>query len=389
MDNFTFCTPTKYIFGRKAECKAATLCAEAGWKRVMIVYGGRSAIRSGLLDRVKQSLEAAGVAVVELGGVKPNPTDDKVYEGIALGCESSVDSLLAVGGGSVIDTAKAIAAGILYSGDFWDFYCGKATVTEALPLGVVLTIPAAGSEGSGNSVITRLDGLRKLSLRTETALRPRFACLNPELTFTLPPYQTASGIADMMVHIMERYFSPTEGVELTDRISEGILKAIIEEAPKVMADPENYDARANIMWSGTLAHNGLCGCGRREDWASHFIEHELSALYDVTHGAGLAVIVPAWMTYVSERKPEKVAQFGRRVFDINESDDAKAASLAVGKLRDFFSSIGLPVTMKELGIENPDIATLVKKLHENKGPQIGGYIPLDSTATTAIFELAR
>ena len=193
----------------------------------------------------------------------------------------------------------------------------------------------------------------------------------------------------MMVHIMERYFSPTEGVELTDRVSEGILKAIIEEAPKVMADPDNYDARANIMWSGTLAHNGLCGCGRSEDWASHFIEHELSALYNVTHGAGLAVIVPAWMTYVGERKPGKVAQFGRRVFDITETDDAKAAHLAVDSLRDFFRSIGLPVTMKELGIENPDIPTLVKKLHENKGPQIGGYLPLDSTATTAIFELAR
>ncbi|MDE7476198.1 MAG: iron-containing alcohol dehydrogenase, partial [Duncaniella sp.] len=355
MNNFTFCTPTRYIFGHGAECQAATLCAQAGWKRVMIVYGGQAAIRSGLLDRVKQSLEAAGVAFVELGGVKPNPTDDKVYEGITLGRESAVDSLLAVGGGSVIDTAKAIAAGIPYNGDFWDFYCGKANVSKALPLGVILTIPAAGSEGSGNSVITRLDGLRKLSLRTDTELRPRFACLNPELTFTLPPYQTASGIADMMVHIMERYFSPTEGVELTDRVSEGILKAIIEEAPKVMADPDNYDARANIMWSGTLAHNGLCGCGRSEDWASHFIEHELSALYDVTHGAGLAVIVPAWMTYVGERKPGKVAQFGRRVFDITETDDAKAAHLAVDSLRDFFRSIGLPVTMKELGIENPDI----------------------------------
>ena len=389
MNNFTFCTPTRYIFGHGAECQAATLCAQAGWKRVMIVYGGQSAIRSGLLDRVKQSLEAAGVAFVELGGVKPNPTDDKVYEGITLGRESAVDSLLAVGGGSVIDTAKAIAAGIPYNGDFWDFYCGKANVSKALPLGVILTIPAAGSEGSGNSVITRLDGLRKLSLRTDTELRPRFACLNPELTFTLPPYQTASGIADMMVHIMERYFSPTEGVELTDRVSEGILKAIIEEAPKVMADPDNYDARANIMWSGTLAHNGLCGCGRSEDWASHFIEHELSALYDVTHGAGRAVIVPAWMTYVGERKPGKVAQFGRRVFDITETDDAKAAHLAVDSLRDFFRSIGLPVTMKELGIENPDIPTLVRKLHENKGPQIGGYLPLDSTATTAIFELAR
>ncbi|MCM1077347.1 MAG: iron-containing alcohol dehydrogenase [Bacteroides sp.] len=388
MENFTICTPTRYVFGHGAECKAAGLCKEAGWKRVMIVYGGQSAIRSGLLDRVKTTLESAGIATVTLGGVKPNPTDDKVYEGIALGREEDIDSLLAVGGGSVIDTAKAIACGIPYAGDFWDFYCGKAAITEALPLGVVLTIPAAGSEGSGNSVITRIDGLLKLSVRTETLLRPKFACLNPELTFTLPPYQTASGIADMMVHIMERYFSPTENVEVTDRLCEGLLKAIIEEAPKVMADPTNYDARANIMWSGTLAHNGICGCGRKEDWASHFIEHELSALYDVTHGAGLAVITPSWMEYVGERRPSKVAQFGRRVFDITDPDDLTAAKSAVRRLREFFSSIGLPVTLKELGVENPDITRLVKKLHENKGPVIGGYIPLDSEATTAILHLS-
>lgn len=198
MDNFSFCTPTRYVFGHGVECEAAGLCAAAGWKHVMVVYGGQSAIRSGLLDRVKATLADAGIEITELGGVRPNPTDDKVYEGIDLGRETGVDALLAVGGGSVIDTAKAIAAGILYDGDFWDFYCGKATVAKALPLGVILTIPAAGSEGSGNSVITRLDGLRKLSLRTDTALRPKFACLNPELTFTLPPYQTASGIADMI-----------------------------------------------------------------------------------------------------------------------------------------------------------------------------------------------
>ena len=388
MNNFTFCTPTRYVFGKGTEEKAAELAKAAGWQRIMLVYGGQSAIRSGLLDRVKKSLDAAGLPHIELGGVKPNPTDDKVYEGIELGRKENVDAIIAVGGGSVIDTAKAIACGIPYSGDFWDFYCGKATVSEALPLGVILTIPAAGSEGSGNSVITKLDGLRKLSLRTDTELRPKFACLNPELTFTLPPYQTASGIADMMVHIMERYFSPTEQVEVTDRLCEGLLKAIIEEAPKVIAEPENYDARANIMWSGTLAHNGICGCGRQEDWASHFIEHELSALYNVTHGGGLAVITPAWMTYVAEIKAAKVAQFARRVFDVTESDEMKAATEGISRLRDFFRSIGLPVTMKELGIENPDIELLVKKLHENKGPKIGGYIQLDSTATEAIFKLA-
>lgn len=388
MENFTICTPTKYVFGRGTECEASRLAAQAGWKRVMIVYGGGSAVRSGLLDRVKDSFTAEGIPTVLLGGVKPNPTDDKVYEGIALARMENVDAILAVGGGSVIDTAKAIACGTLYEGDFWDFYSGKTAVDHALPLGVILTIPAAGSEGSGNSVITRIEDLRKLSIRTETILRPRFACLNPELTFTLPPYQTASGIADMMVHIMERYFTQTEGVEVTDRLCEGLLKAIIAEAPKVMTEPENYDARANIMWSGTLAHNGICGCGRREDWASHFIEHELSALYDVTHGAGLAVITPAWMNYVSKSRPAKVAQFARRVFDIIADDDAEAAKLGVEKLRSFFHSIGLPVTLRKLGIANPDIPTLVRKLHENKGPKIGGYVTLTATDTEAIFREA-
>lgn len=388
MDNFTFCTPTRYLFGRGVENEAGKLCKTAGWKKVMIVYGGGSAVRSGLLDRVSRSLAAEDIASVRLGGVKPNPTDDLVYEGIRLCREESVDALLAVGGGSVIDTAKAIACGVPYAGDFWDFFAGKAIVETALPIGVVLTIPAAGSEGSGNSVITRLDGLHKLSLRTETALRPKFACLNPELTFTLPPYQTASGIADMMVHIMERYFSPTEEVEVTDRLAEGLLKAIIAEAPRVMATPDDYDARANIMWSGTLAHNGICGCGRREDWASHFMEHELSAVYGVTHGAGLAVIVPAWMSFVAGQKPAKVAQFGRRVFDVQTSDDVEAAREAVSSLRGFFRSIGLPVTMKELGIDAPDINLLVRKLHENKGPVVGAYIPLGPAETEEIYRLA-
>ncbi len=388
MDNFTFCTPTRYLFGRGVENEVGRLCKNAEWKNVMIVYGGGSAVKSGLLDRVTASLDAEGISHISLGGVKPNPTDDLVYEGIDRCRRSGADALLAVGGGSVIDTAKAIACGVPYDGDFWDFFAGKAVVGPALPLGVVLTIPAAGSEGSGNSVITRLDGLLKLSLRTDTALRPKFACLNPELTFTLPPYQTASGIADMMVHIMERYFSPTEDVEVTDRLAEGLLKAIIAEAPKVMACPDDYQARANIMWSGTLAHNGICGCGRREDWASHFMEHELSAIYGVTHGAGLAVIVPAWLEYVSRIKPAKVAQFGCRVFDVNEHDDTAAATEAVCCLRGFFSSIGLPVTMKALGIEAPDFDLFVSKLHENKGPQIGGYITLGKEDTEAIYRLA-
>lgn len=388
MENFTYCTPTKYVFGREAELQAGTEARKSLMTNVLIVYGHGSVVRSGLLDRVKKSLSDAGVSYIELGGIDPNPTDPKVREGIELCRNNNIDGLVAVGGGSVIDTAKAIAAGVPYPGDFWDFWAGKAIVETALPMGVVLTIPAAGSEGSGNSVITLLDGMHKISLRTEKALRPVWSLMNPELTFTLPPYQTASGIADMMAHIFERYFTNTPAVEITDRVAEGVLKAIIEEAPKVMARPDDYDARANIMWAGTLAHNGICGTGRKEDWVSHFMEHEISAVYGVTHGAGLAVILPAWMTFMANHHPEKVAQFGRRVMGVTSHDDATAAMEAVMSLKAFFGSLGLPVTFAGLGIETPDIDLLVKKLHENKGNIIGGYYQLGPEQTKEIYRLA-
>lgn len=388
MDNFTYCTPTRYDFGRGVELKAGQRLAELGLTNVLVCYGMGSVLRSGLLDRVTATLREASVSYTLLGGIEPNPTDPKVREGIAICRQKNIQGMLAVGGGSVIDTAKAIAAGVPYLGDFWDFWAGKAVVSEALPVGVVLTIPAAGSEGSGNSVITLLDGLHKISLRTDMALRPKFALLNPELTFTLPPEQTAAGIADMMAHIFERYFSPTTDVEITDRVSEGILMAIIDEAPRVMHNPDDYQARANIMWSGTLAHNGICGTGRREDWVSHFMEHELSAVYGVTHGAGLAVMLPAFMTFMAHHAPRKGAQLARRVFHIIEPDDTRAALMGIDALKEFFTSLGLPVTMKQLGIADPDIELLVKKLHENKGATIGGYYPLTATETAAIYRLA-
>lgn len=388
MNNFTFFSPTKYVFGRGVETQAGELTASMVGKRVLIVYGKGSVVKSGLLARVKKSLDEAGVAYCELGGIQPNPTDDRVYEGIGIMRENGLEGLLAVGGGSAIDTAKAIAAGTPYAGDFWDFYCGKRKIETALPVGVVLTIPAAGSEGSGNSVITKLDGLHKISIRTEVALRPRFALMNPELTFTLPHYQTASGVADMMAHIFERYFTNTPDVEITDRVSEGVLKAIIEEAPKVMADPQNYGARANIMWCGTLAHNGICGTGREEDWASHAMEYEISSVYGVTHGAGLAVILPAWMTFMADHNPGKVAQMARRVFGVENHDDRSAAFEGISALKAFFGSLGLPVSFAELGIENPDIDLLVVKLHEDKGATIGGYYPLTAAETAAIYRLA-
>lgn len=389
MENFTYCTPTKYVFGRDAESHAAEELKNINVGRVLVVYGGGSVIRSGLLARVISVLDNAGIFHRELGGIQPNPTDPKVREGIGMCRRDEIEGLLAVGGGSVIDTAKAIAAGVPYDGDFWDFWAGKSVITEALPVGVILTIPAAGSEGSGNSVITLLDGLHKISLRTDYWLRPKFALLNPELTFTLPPEQTAAGIADMMAHIFERYFSPTADVEITDRVSEGVLKAIIEEAPKVMADPCDYQARANIMWSGTLAHNGICGTGRMEDWASHAMEHEISAVYGVTHGAGLAVVMPAFMTFMAAHAPAKGAQLARRVFDVVGTDDRKAALEGIERLKAFFASLGLPLTFSQLGIENPDVELLVRKLHENKGEIIGGYYPLGAKETAEIYNLAR
>lgn len=388
MNNFTFYSPTEFVFGQDTEKQTGKLTHRYGGRKALIVYGGGSVVRSGLLERVKKALDEAWVNHVDLGGVQANPTDDKVYEGIKLGRSEEVDFLLAVGGGSVIDTAKAIAAGIPYEGDFWDFYCGKATVETALKVGVVLTIPAAGSEGSGNSVITKLDGLKKLSLRTKSALRPAFAVMNPELTFTLPAWQTASGITDMMAHIMERYFTNTPNTEIADRMCEGVLKAIITEAPKVMATPEDYDARANIMWAGTVAHNGTCGVGCEEDWASHFMEHEISAVYNVTHGAGLAVVFPAWLTYMADHNVNKVAQYANRVWDVPESDDKREMALqGIAKLKEFLHSIGMPVTFKELGIESPDIDLLVKKLHENKGEYVGYYVKLDKEATHDIYRL--
>ena len=389
MNNFIFYSPTEFVFGRDTEAQTGALVKKQGAKKVMIVYGGGSVIRSGLLSRVESSLKEVGIEYCMLGGVQPNPVDIKVYEGIELCRRERADLLLAVGGGSVIDTAKAIAAGVPYKGDFWDFYIGKAKVTEALRVAVVLTIPAAGSEGSGNTVITKIDGLQKLSLRVPELLRPVFAVMNPELTYTLPPFQTACGIADMMAHIMERYFTNTKEVEIGDRLCEGTLLAIIKEAAIVMKEPENYGARANLMWCGNIAHNGTCGVGCEEDWASHFLEHEISAIYNVTHGAGLSVVFPAWMTWMTEHNVDKIAQYAVRVWNVSEADDKKAVALeGIARLKSFFKSIVLPVTFSELGIENPDIDRLADSLHRNKGELVGNYVKLTKEDSKEIYRLA-
>ncbi len=389
MDNFTYYSPTLFEFGRGAEEKVGMMTYLTGATKVMIVYGRNYAKKNGLISRISNSLNTLGIEHVELGGVQPNPTDELVYEGIKLARAKKIDGLLAVGGGSVIDTAKAIAAGVPYKGDFWDFFSGKAQVEEALPVGVILTIPGSGSEGSGNCVITKTDGAVKLSLRTDSILKPRFAIMNPEMTSSLSAKQTAIGVVDMMAHIMERYFSITTRVEVTDRLAEGLLMALMTEAPKALADPSDYQARANIEWAGTLAHNGLVGCGRREDWVSHFMEHEISALYpDVAHGAGLAVVVPAWMSFMAHHKPSKVAQLGRRIFGVDVRDDRSAAIETVASLRAYFTAVlRMPATFKALGIDNPDIDTLVAKLHENKGETIGGYYKLTAADTRQIYEL--
>lgn len=389
MNNFVFYSPTEFVFGKNTEVQVGALARKYGAQKVMIVYGGGSVVRSGLLDRVKQYLQEAGVAYCEMGGVQPNPIDGKVYEGIQLCRREQVDMMLPVGGGSVIDTAKAIAAGALYDGDFWDFFIGRAKVEKALKVAVVLTIPAAGSEGSGNTVITKTETLQKLGLCAPEHLRPVFSIMNPELTYTLPAYQTACGIADMMAHIMERYFTNTPDVEISDRLCEGTLTAIIKEAYRVKQQPDNYAARANIMWCGTVAHNGTCGVGHEEDWASHALEHEISAIYNVAHGAGLAVIFPAWMAFMAEHNPAKIAQFAHRVFDIPKSEDLEEMALAgTARLKHFFRYMGLPVSFKELGIEHPDIDRMLVSLRRNKGELLGNYVKLTMTDCREIYRLA-
>lgn len=390
MNNFTFHSPTEFVFGKGTEAQVGTLCKKYGATKVLVVYGGQSAKKSGLLDRVIAALSAEGLNTVELGGVKPNPTDPKVYEGIALARQEKVDFVLAVGGGSVIDTAKAICVGVPFDGDFWQFYIGKARAQQALPVAVVLTIPAAGSEGSGNSVITREETLQKLGIRYPELLRPRFSVMNPELTFTLPEWQTASGIADMMAHILERYLSNSEDVMVGDRLCEGALMAIIDSAPRVMSKADDYGARANIMWAGMIAHNDTCSCGREEDWSCHAMEHELSALYDVTHGAGLAVMFPAFLQYMASHNPHKVAQLGERVFGVNQGTQQERALEAAKRLRSFFSDVlRLPVTLADLGIKDPDLDTLVRKLHENKGNPFGFYLKLTPEISREIYLLAQ
>ncbi len=386
MENFNFYSPTEFVFGRDRENEVGALVKKHGGSKVLVHFGGGSVVRSGLLDRVKASLTAAGVPFVELGGVHPNPVDSKVYEGIDLCKREGVDFILAVGGGSTIDSSKAIAMGVVYEGDFWDFYCGKAAPSKALPVGTVLTIAAAGSEGSGDSVITKEDGMLKRGAGGD-CIRPKFSVLNPALTCTLPAYQTACGVTDIMAHVFERYFTNTPEVEITDRLCEAVLMTMVKEAPRVIADPNNYEARANIMWAGMVAHNNVVGVGRGQDWNSHAIEHELSAQYDCAHGAGLAVIMPSWMEYVMNHNVMRFAQMATRVFGcaMNFENPSETAKAGIKAFRSFLKSIGMPINFAELGAKVEDIPTMVKRLNPGDG---WGFMPLKAADVTAIYEIA-
>lgn len=388
MDNFVFHSPTEFVFGRDTQKETGKLVARYGGKNVLLVYGGGSAERSGLIKQVTDSLDAEGITYSILKGVQPNPTDDKVYEGIGISLEKGVDFILAVGGGSVIDTAKAVALGSCYSGDFWDFYAGKTAPLAALPVGVVLTIPAAGSEGSPNSVITKVEGHHKISYKCQLT-RPKFAIENPELTETLPPFQTACGIVDMLCHIFERYFSNTPA-PLVNAYSEAIMRDIMDRGLTLRLNPDDYEARADIMWAGTLAHNGLCGVGKVEDWASHRIEHEVSALYNVAHGAGLACIVPAWLTFVARTNPDMVWRFAINVMSVNPAGltTGQIIDEGIALLKDFYHDLGLTTSLRELVGKEPDIDALVKSLEGNMGSTLGSYVPLSMKDCREIYELA-
>ncbi|SJZ59774.1 iron-containing alcohol dehydrogenase [Selenihalanaerobacter shriftii] len=387
MENFSFQNATKIIFGRETEKQVGKETTEFS-NKVLLHYGGGSIKKYGVYDKIINSLNEAGVEVIELGGVQPNPRLSLVKEGIEICRKKDIDFILAVGGGSVIDSAKAIAVGVPYEGDVWDFYMGKKEVKEALPIGVVLTIPAAGSESSVGSVITKEEGEYKRSIGSNL-IRPKFAILNPEITFTLPDYQTACGAADIMAHIMERYFTNTDNVDLTDRLCEGTLKTIIKNIPIILDESKNYEARSEVMWASTIAHNGLLGTGRIEDWASHDIEHEISGIYDVAHGAGLATVFPAWMKYVYKENMNKFIQFAIRVWNVEfDFDNPERTALeGIQRTKDFFSSIGLPVTLEEMDISDDRVEEMAEKCTEN-GP-VGNFKKLNKGDVLSIYKLAK
>jgi alcohol dehydrogenase YqhD (iron-dependent ADH family) len=389
VENFDFLCPTRIIFGRGTENRVGSECRRYH-EKVLLIYGGGSIKRSGLYEKIVNSLNEARVEFVELSGVKPNPRLSLVHEGVAFCREQGVGMILAVGGGSVIDTAKTISLGVPYTGDVWDFFANRAIPEQSLPLGVVLTIAATGSEASKSTVITNEDGGLKWGLNSELN-RPKFAILNPELTYSVSPYQTACGSVDIMAHIMERYFTNTSSVDLTDRLCEGALRSVIKNTPIALARPDNYDARAELMWTGTLAHNDLLGTGRVGDWAAHGIEHEISVVNDVAHGAGLAVVFPALLKYTLKLNLEKLIQFAVRVWDV-EDDFINLEQMAlegIRRLQMFYQQIGMPLTLGELQVSDDRLEEMAAKAIKPGMNCVGGVSKLKKEDVLAILKLAR
>lgn len=395
MKNFNYYAPTQVAFGRNTESQVAELVKKHGGSKVLIHYGGQSAIRSGLLAKVEQILTEAGIAYVKLGGVKPNPRLSLVRKGIELCKEENVDFLLAVGGGSVIDSCKAISSGRFYQGDVWTLYEHKDHATQYLPIGCILTIPAAGSEMSNGSVITNdeVESWLKKDYCVDE-FRCKFAIMNPELTFTLPAWQTACGITDMMMHTMERYFSKDDDMETTDAIAEAILRTCMKEGPLALANPTDYTCRANIMWAGTLAHNDLTGCGTTGDWATHNIEHELSGLFDVSHGAGLAAVWGSWARYTRNENLPRFARFAHNVMGIDTTNmsDMEASETGIKAMEQFFRSIGMPTDIHTLvgkDITDAEIEEMAQKCTNGDTTTIGGLKILHAAEIVKIYQMAK
>ncbi|MBQ3047288.1 MAG: iron-containing alcohol dehydrogenase [Clostridia bacterium] len=388
MKDFIYNTPTKVYFGKDTEKQVGSIIREYGYKKIMMQYGKGSVKKSGLYDVVINSLTENGIEVVEMGGVEPNPKITFVRDAIKVAKKEQVELILAVGGGSVIDSCKYTALGAKADCDVWDFSMGKQKPVDALPVACILTMAAAGSEMSNSAVITNLELNMKKGCSTEFN-RLKFAIMNPELTFTVSDYQTACGVVDIMSHTMERYFTVHEPTDLTDRIAESILISVIDAAKVLVENPTDYNARATIMWASSLSHNGLTGCGRENYLAVHQLEHALSGEFDrVAHGAGLAVLFPAWMKYIYKENPQRFAQFARRVFGVCESDDLKAAEKGIDKMKEFFAYIKMPLTLRELGIEKQSIERLADLCTYGKTREIKSYLPLDYQRVKEIFELS-
>lgn len=392
MFHFNYYAPTQVVFGKDTEEKTGELVKAQNCKKVLIHYGSGSVKRTGLLDRVKQALEKENLAYTELGGVVPNPRLSLVKEGIELCKKEGVDFILAVGGGSVIDSAKAIGYGVANGGDVWDFYSHKRSATGCLPIGVILTISATGSEMSDSSVITNEDGWIKTGYHSEYC-RPKFAIMNPELTMTLPDYQTACGCTDILMHTMERYFTQGENMELTDSIAEALMRTVIENTKILKENPKDYNARAEVMWAGSLSHNGLTGCGNGgNDFATHALEHELGGMYDVAHGAGLAALWGSWARYVYKEIPERFHKFAVRVMGLEDTGDAeKMAVHGIEAMEAFFREIKMPTNLRELGLtpSEEELKELAHKCSLNTGGHKGSAKVLYEADMLAIYEMAK